>query len=784
VSESKPSAWGVDLNPRLQRGFDFERAVEDGWTDFFIKASEGPWRNGKFLPMPRLKEFVHRAEAAGGRVGLYAYLVESFEAEGKSGRANAEHFLKRVDSVGGPDGRLIIADFEGYPGKYSFLSPTNGNLEAFGEHVLDRLDRDHPYVIYSAYGYWTGGKPSGPVERYGTKLTWDAQLAVDKHVDHPKSYYHEMEHWGWHNKVWGGEVPIYWQFTWKGHVGGLYLDCDACRLSPAEHKALWRRAGRGQPSHGKPSHKRKDGGTEVERTEGKRAGGRRRMGTETVRLGKVIRTLQDAVEQLEEMGDDGRDGPGHKHDNHPGDEHQGGKHQGGKDQGGKDPDNPRVRAARIIDEYFDERYEQYGEYEDFGDLIVKKADDAGIGLPLACALVEQESGGRNVFGCDEGAPYCHKPVTRDRVEHIVDGGRFGHGMQGIGLTQITWKDFVLEAQKLGGAHLPANQLQVGFELMADYLERYPFRQALGAYNAGPENRGLGIHNGYAPDVAEKREAWARRLEDVAGPDSDAANHGGSDSDEPDRPAPGVYRVRVGPFDTRREAKEFADDAEAMARGTRAVLLEPRDVEGGRKPDRPHPERPRPERPRPDRPHEQDAIRRAKKAANWGKEHLLGIEYGHGWKPGTWPPGPPLYSRCNPKKHTLRYIRNHEMICTGLINVVRAHVLDLPAIGRAQDDPAPGGTAAIGRKWARMKGSRPFSPHHEVPDFWVLYSPFQGNDLKLQGHVGIKLPGNRVLEGRVPHSSANRHVNEVHQHMINICGTGWTVAISPEIWTRR
>lgn len=243
MSEGKPSAWGVDLHPVLQWKFDFERAVKDGWTDFFIKVSEGPYRDGSVLPLPKLREFVHRAEAAGGRIGFYAYLVESFADEGKSGRANAEHFLQRVDSVGGPEGRLIIADFEEYPStKFKFLSPTNGNLEAFGEFVKDRLGRNHPYMIYSTHGYWTGGKPSGPVERYGTKLTWDAQLAKDEFVPHPRAYYHKMEHWGWHDSVWGGVVPIYWQFTWKGHVGGLNVDCDACRLSRKEHKELWDRA--------------------------------------------------------------------------------------------------------------------------------------------------------------------------------------------------------------------------------------------------------------------------------------------------------------------------------------------------------------------------------------------------------------------------------------------------------------------------------------------------------------------------------------------------------------
>lgn len=479
------------------------------------------------------------------------------------------------------------------------------------------------------------------------------------------------------------------------------------------------------------------------------------MLAETERLAKVISTLRGAAEQLEELKDNDSDAPDRKPDKHLDDKHS---------------DKPRPSAARVIDTYFEGRYQQYGEYEGFGELIVKKAEDTGLKLPLACALVEQESGGRNVFGCDAGGPFCHDPVTRERVKHIVDGGKFRHGMQGIGLTQITWWEFVLKAEKLGGAHLPANQLQVGFALMADYVKSFPFKEALGAYNAGPQSRGLGIQNGYAAEVAAKHEAWAHRLKDAVSPDHDKPDHDKPGLDKPDRPEPSAYQVRVGPFDTKREAQAFADEAEAIAPGTRAVLAELGDVDRGHKPDH-------------DKPHEPDAVRRARKAANFGKEHLLGIAYGDGWKPGTWPAGPPLYSRCDPKEHTLRYIRNHEMICSALINILRAHMFDLPAIGRKQGDAYPGGTAAIGRRWARMKGARPYSPHREVPDFWVLYSPYQGEALKLQGHVGIKLPGNKVLEGRLPQSSANRGVNEVHRLMIDLCGTGWTTIIPPEIWTQ-
>jgi hypothetical protein len=59
---------------------------------------------------------------------------------------------------------------------------------------------------------------------------------------------------------------------------------------------------------------------------------------------------------------------------------------------------------------------------DQGQIIVEEAESAG--LALACALVEQESGGRNIFGCDlslvdDRPPYCHHQVTRERVQKLI-----------------------------------------------------------------------------------------------------------------------------------------------------------------------------------------------------------------------------------------------------------------------------------------------------------------------------------------------------------------------------
>jgi soluble lytic murein transglycosylase-like protein len=148
-----------------------------------------------------------------------------------------------------------------------------------------------------------------------------------------------------------------------------------------------------------------------------------------------------------------------------------------------------------------------------GEVIIREAERAGIKLPLACALIEQESGGRNIFGCDHGPantwtpPYCNVPVTWERVQlllqHIDEGG----GSSGVGLSQITYPPLIREAEALGGAHLPRYQLRVGFRVLRDYLDTYPLRKAIGAYNGGPSNP----QYDYADEVLAKRDEWRERL---------------------------------------------------------------------------------------------------------------------------------------------------------------------------------------------------------------------------------------------------------------------------------
>jgi hypothetical protein len=108
--------------------------------------------------------------------------------------------------------------------------------------------------------------------------------------------------------------------------------------------------------------------------------------------------------------------------------------------------------------------------------IIIEARRAGIPLSWAFALIEQESGFRNIFGCDWGSrypnryapPYCRVPVTKDRVQALL---RFGKP-NGVGLTQLTDFSYVRRAERTKvsrgyGAHLPGNQIRVGMQVLKE-----------------------------------------------------------------------------------------------------------------------------------------------------------------------------------------------------------------------------------------------------------------------------------------------------------------------------
>jgi hypothetical protein len=150
-------------------------------------------------------------------------------------------------------------------------------------------------------------------------------------------------------------------------------------------------------------------------------------------------------------------------------------------------------------------------------------EEGGLDLADACALVDHESGGgQNIFGCGWGAqwtlepPYCNVPVTADRVQALLENIDTGGGQNGVGLTQLTSVNLVLEAEQRGGAHLPKHQCSVGFEYLKSLVDDLGYVHGIAAYNSGPSNAQLGITNGYYGKVQARREKWKGLLAGVLG----------------------------------------------------------------------------------------------------------------------------------------------------------------------------------------------------------------------------------------------------------------------------
>lgn len=161
--------------------------------------------------------------------------------------------------------------------------------------------------------------------------------------------------------------------------------------------------------------------------------------------------------------------------------------------------------------------------------------------------------------------------------------------------------------------------------------------------------------------------------------------------------------------------------------------------------------------------------------------IVGTPYGSGWKAGTWPEGPSLYSRFDKRTHTPEFVRRHAIICTGFTNFLRGQ-LDLPAVGRRVGDPFPGGTAAYWRVLGRNKGTQPYVRGKVFPRGWLLGAPFEGDSLALQGHVAVSLGDGRIAQSwTVNGVDYTQTAEKCHQNLMADGGSGFSYAVPPGVW---
>lgn len=151
------------------------------------------------------------------------------------------------------------------------------------------------------------------------------------------------------------------------------------------------------------------------------------------------------------------------------------------------------------------RTRQDKKIEDHGILMptrtIEAASKAGLKLYIACAFLEQETGGgKNIYGHDVDAHGNPRPfwgfgvVTednyacylRERDLGIREASRFptlGRRSQGVGPMQLTWFAYQDEADQLGGCWRPYINMLVAFKIIANDLNAgKSLHQAAKEYN--------------------------------------------------------------------------------------------------------------------------------------------------------------------------------------------------------------------------------------------------------------------------------------------------------------
>lgn len=145
-----------------------------------------------------------------------------------------------------------------------------------------------------------------------------------------------------------------------------------------------------------------------------------------------------------------------------------------------------------------------------GARILEAQKATGLPLSYALALVEKESGFRNVFGHDPTSSIPDRwkgsRVTRGKYLFYKLNRRRGKGMQGVGPTQLTWWEFQDQADKAGGAWRPVPNMIVGFAHLRDLIAQHGKQAGAARFNgSGP------AAEAYGRDWVKRQQQWHERL---------------------------------------------------------------------------------------------------------------------------------------------------------------------------------------------------------------------------------------------------------------------------------
>ena len=150
------------------------------------------------------------------------------------------------------------------------------------------------------------------------------------------------------------------------------------------------------------------------------------------------------------------------------------------------------------------------------ELTLRVAREVGLGLAIACSMLEKESGGgRNVYGHDAVRNPVKSPpgrlleVTQENYEQYKRHRNAGLGAQGVGPTQLTYPPLQDRADEAGGCWKPEANLRVGFTHLRDLVRRNGIALGGAVYNGGPKPNATA--RAYGADLGRRVLIWRSRF---------------------------------------------------------------------------------------------------------------------------------------------------------------------------------------------------------------------------------------------------------------------------------
>lgn len=141
-------------------------------------------------------------------------------------------------------------------------------------------------------------------------------------------------------------------------------------------------------------------------------------------------------------------------------------------------------------------------------IILEARKHPEIPVSLAFALIEQESGFKNIFGHDG----VHNPakkggsVTKKTYAAYKVWRKQNLGMQGVGPGQLTWFELQDEADRRGGCWKPRYNIEVSIEHLAALIRQNGLVDGIAQYNGS----GLAA-TAYSVSVRNKARRWHKVL---------------------------------------------------------------------------------------------------------------------------------------------------------------------------------------------------------------------------------------------------------------------------------